>query len=65
MQKATNQEIIDAYKATGSIWRAAKALGLCGQSVWERLRALGYPIASRKWSGVPMAASLGVSVVLD
>lgn len=47
--RVTNQQVIDAYRATGSVWRAAKELGIGGQSVHERLRALDYPMASRKW----------------
>lgn len=49
-QKATNEEVIAAYQATGSVWRAAKQLGMVGQSVHERLRALNYPLAGRKWT---------------
>jgi 5-methylcytosine-specific restriction endonuclease McrA len=48
-QKATNEEIIAAYRETGSVWRAAERLGMGGQSVHERLVALRYPLASRKW----------------
>lgn len=44
------ETIIDAYKVTGSVWRAAKLVGLCGQSVWERLRAVGYDLQSQKWT---------------
>lgn len=42
--------IVAAYKRTGSVWKAAKELGISGQSVWERLRALGHPMPSAKWS---------------
>lgn len=45
----TAEEIIAAYRATGSVWRAGKTLGLAGQTVHERLRALGHPLANRKW----------------
>lgn len=45
----TGQEIIDAYKRTGSVWRAGKELGLAGQTVHERLKALDYPLAGRNW----------------
>jgi hypothetical protein len=47
--KVTSQQIIDAYRETGNVWIAAKRLGLCGQSVWERLRSLDYPMAGRNW----------------
>jgi hypothetical protein len=39
--KFTDDEIISAYKKTGSIWKAADILGICGQSVHERLVKLG------------------------
>jgi hypothetical protein len=39
--KATNDQIISAYQAHKSVWKAAKALGMCGQSVHERLQRLG------------------------
>jgi hypothetical protein len=48
--KATAEQIITAYRETGSVWAAAKRLGMCGQSVWERLRALDYPIAGQNWT---------------
>lgn len=40
-QKATNEQIIAAYDTTGSVWAAAKILGMCGQSVHERLEKIG------------------------
>jgi hypothetical protein len=49
-QRRTNEEIIAAYRDTGSVWRAAKALGLCGQSVWERLKRIGYMLPSEMWT---------------
>lgn len=49
-ERATNEQIIDAYKATGSVWKAGMRLGICGQSVHERLRRLGYP-TSAAWTG--------------
>ena len=48
--RLSNQEIIDAYKETGSVWRAAEALGCAGQTVHKRLARLGYPTATAKWS---------------
>jgi hypothetical protein len=48
--RATNEDVIAAYRETGSVWKAAARLGTSGQSVWERLRAIGYPMASRKWT---------------
>lgn len=50
MQKATTQEIVAAYRETGSVWKAAKQLGMAGQSVHERLVAAGFPLRGRKWT---------------
>lgn len=41
MKKATDEQLIAAYEETGSVWKAAEKLGMCGQSVHERLRRLG------------------------
>jgi hypothetical protein len=35
--KATNEQILDSYKRLNSIWKVAKELRICGQSVHERL----------------------------
>lgn len=40
-QKATDEQIAAAYAKHGSIWSAAGDLGMCGQSVHERLIKLG------------------------
>lgn len=39
-QKATNREILIAYQKHKSVWLAAEELGMCGQSVHERLQKL-------------------------
>lgn len=49
-QRVTSEQIIAAYEKTGSVWKAAKTLGIVGQSVWERLKALGYKLPNQKWS---------------
>jgi Holliday junction resolvase len=41
IKKATDEEIVQAYRQDNNIWRVAKKLGMCGQSVWERLKKLG------------------------
>lgn len=46
----TSEQIIEAYKGTGSVWKAAKLLGICGQSVWERLKRLDYELVNENWS---------------
>lgn len=53
--RVTNEELIQAYRETGSVWKAAKRLGVVGQSVWERLRALDYPMSSRRWTAEEVA----------
>lgn len=40
-RKATNEEILSAYTETGNVHLAALRLGMCGQSVHERLVRLG------------------------
>lgn len=50
MKRATNQEVIAAYKQTGSVWKAAEFLGLCGQSVHERLVRLDIRMANEPWT---------------
>ena len=42
-KKASDEEIISAYQETGSLWAAAKMLGMCGQSVHERMHKMGHP----------------------
>src|SRR5882724_3203575 len=37
MRKATTEQILESYKKTNSVWKTAKELGLCGQSIHERL----------------------------
>lgn len=39
--RASDAEIIAAYERTNSVWRAGDLLGICGQSVHERLVRLG------------------------
>ena len=40
-RKRTDEQIIAAYEEHGSVWRAGGALGVCGQTVHERLVKLG------------------------
>jgi len=54
-QRVTDEEVVAAYKATGSVWSAGKRLGLAGQSVHERLRRLGYPMAHQEWTDEELA----------
>lgn len=53
--KATNEEILAAYQATGSVWAAAKQLGMAGQTVWGRLRTLGHRLSQPRWTPAELA----------
>lgn len=44
--RTTTEEIIAAYQQTGSVWKAGRKLGLSGQTIHARLRALGYQIGN-------------------
>lgn len=48
--RVSTEQIINAYKQTGSVWRAGEMLGISGQSVSERLRAADYPVNHPEWS---------------
>jgi len=41
VQKATDDQITESYAKTNSVWKTAQELGMCGQSVHERLVKLG------------------------
>lgn len=49
-RKASTEDIVAAYRETGSVWKAGKQLGMGGQSVHERLVAVGYPMRGRQWT---------------
>jgi len=44
------EDIVKAYEHRRSVWKAAKDLGICGQSVHERLVAAGIPMQNPRWS---------------
>lgn len=39
--QVTNEQLLEAYNRLGSVWKVAPEVGICGQSVWERLKKLG------------------------
>jgi len=47
-----DDQLWDAYQAFGSIWKAAEALGVSGQSLHRRLHSAGYVLSGsgKKWS---------------
>lgn len=48
--KATDEQILAAYSETRSVWRAGERLGICGQSVHERLTKLGANKPINHWT---------------
>lgn len=41
MKKATDEQLLESYARKGNIWKVADEFGMCGQSVWGRLKKLG------------------------
>jgi len=41
MTKVSDEIIIESYQRLRSVWKVAKEVGLCGQSVHERVKRLG------------------------
>jgi len=48
-KKASDEQITEAYLRRNSIWEVGKELGMCGQSVHERIVKLGF-VNEDKWS---------------
>ena len=53
--RVSNEQVVEAYKATGSVWKAGKLLGIVGQSVWERLVTMGIKLPGRRWDAEELA----------
>ena len=49
-KKVSDEEIIKSYKKLGNIWKTGKVVGLCGQSVHERLKKLGVQLKLKPFS---------------
>ena len=49
-KKVSDERILEAYRASGSVWSAGEAVGLCGQSVHERLVGLGAIKSVNRWT---------------
>jgi 5-methylcytosine-specific restriction endonuclease McrA len=49
-RRRETDEIIRAYQETASVWKAARKLGISGQSVHERLARIGYPLSGSRWT---------------
>lgn len=48
--RVSDEDILTAYALTGSVWKAGARLGLCGQSIHERLTKLDAIKPKRVWS---------------
>jgi hypothetical protein len=46
-RKASDFDLIQSYAELKNIWKVAKLYGMCGQSVWERLKRRGIIIDDR------------------
>lgn len=49
-RKVSDEKILESYKKFQSVWKVAKDVGLCGQSVHERLKKLNAIIPPRFFS---------------
>lgn len=49
-KKVSDQDLVTAYNRTKNIWRVAEEVGLCGQSVWERLKKLKIKLNYPRWT---------------
>jgi hypothetical protein len=50
MRRTPTEDIVAAYLRTGSVWKAGRDLGLAGQTVHERLRAIGHQMNNQAWT---------------
>jgi len=50
--KFSDQQVINSYQRLGSIWKVAEELGLCGQSVSERLKRLEVKVKNKPLNDV-------------
>lgn len=46
-KKATDEQVINAYQKHGNVWKVGKELGMCGQSIHERLKRLNVKTEGR------------------
>ena len=50
MKKVSDEMLVKSYSITGSVWKTAKEVGMCGQSVYERLNKLGIVKKMKLWT---------------
>jgi len=44
------EKLIESYEIHQSVWKVGEEVGLCGQSVHERLQKAGYKLNNKKYS---------------
>lgn len=49
MKKVSDEILIESYSKTGNVWKTAKEVGICGQSVYERLNKIGVIKKMNRW----------------
>lgn len=50
MKKVSDEILIESYSITGNIWKTAEEVGICGQSVYERLKKIGIIKKMNLWT---------------
>lgn len=50
VKKASDEDLIASYKKNESVWKVAKEFGMCGQTVYERLKKIGIKFKGQKFS---------------
>lgn len=50
----TVHDVVRAYVCAGTVWKAAQWLGITGDDLISRLKAIGHPVAWHDWSGEEM-----------
>jgi len=60
-KRVSDEDVVAAYVHTGSVWKAAKRLGLAGQSVHERLRRLNFALAHEKWTSQQLREAVSLA----
>jgi len=49
-QKISNEQLIESYFRLKNVWLVAKEVGLCGQSVHERIKRMGLETSYKWWT---------------
>lgn len=55
LQRVTDEQVLSAYRETGSVWKAALRLGIRGGSLHERLQRMGFKTYHHRWDTEELA----------